>query len=93
MDPSYMHEFNPNREGFCKSIIAGRHCGLRMDWVSHIRYEANKPELPFGEFEVFIDDASGRMDVISVEIHGVMCSPEEMRQFVEDAIREKLERL
>jgi hypothetical protein len=91
MDAGYMHEFDPNRAAFCKQIVNGRHCGLSDTADVHTRYEAARPEPPFDEFSVDIyeDDCFTHL---SVQFN-VPVPNEEIRQFVEDAIREKLDRL
>lgn len=91
MDPNYMHEFNPARHGRCKTIVGGRICGLTEDWIAHIRYEQNRVRAPFENFEVAISDEYTYQ--LEVTLVGVRHPTEEMRKFVEDAIREKLERL
>lgn len=91
MDPNYLHEFNPNRHGYCKSIISGRHCGLGDIADVHVRYEQNRVRAPFENFEVAISDEYTYQ--LEVTLVGVRHPTEEMRKFVEDAIREKLESL
>jgi hypothetical protein len=94
MDATYMHEFNPNRNGWCKTIIGGRKhsqiCAGPAAAVAHVRYEANKPEPPFENFNVFVPNDCYELAVCPANPIGTM---EEIRQFVEDAIKEKLERL
>jgi len=96
MDPNYLHEFNPNRNNRCKSSVNGRICYMSEQYIAHARYAAAEAKRTegiagsFQEFQVLINDSTCDIDV---------CAPntgvpsEEMRQFVEDAIREKLESL
>jgi hypothetical protein len=90
MDPNYAHEFNPNRQGFCKSIIRGRICGLPEEWTAHIRFAEKEKELPF--FGIPEVRESEDYDKLLVIFEDVRCT-EGMRKWVEDAIREKLESL
>jgi hypothetical protein len=94
MDATYMHEFDPNRRGVCKTIVGGRKnahsCFLPEGHEVHIRFEANKPEPPFENFNVFVPNDCYELAVCLANPIGTM---EEIRQFVEDAIKEKLERL
>ncbi len=91
MDPNYLHEFNPARHGRCKTIVAGRICGLTSDWIAHTRFQDSKAETPFESFEVVEADAV--FSELHVQLFGLSIRIEDARQFVEDAIREKLERL
>jgi hypothetical protein len=95
MDPNYMHEFNPARHGRCKTIIGGRNariCGQDENGIPHIRH-TKKSEASFAEafeyFDVVFDDDGN----LRVRFGFPVIATEEMRQFVEDAIREKLESL
>jgi hypothetical protein len=88
-DPNHMHEFNPSRRGVCKTIIGSRICGGSEADAAHVLYEQNRVHAPFENFEV---RESESFDAFHIHFHGVRAT-EEMRQFVEDAIREKLESL
>lgn len=90
MDPNHMHEFNPNRQGFCKSIISGRICGLPEEWTAHVRFREKQAERdlpPFENFNVYSSFESS--DTFQVCVAGRSMSQDDVRQFVEDAIREK----
>ena len=89
MDLNYMHEYDPARHGGCKTIVSGRICGQLENYQPHIRFQARKEDALFQSFEV---RESKCFDAFHVNFCGVRAT-EEMRQFVEDAIREKLERL
>ena len=91
-----MHEFNPNLHGSCKTYVGGARnlhiCGMSAEYVAHVRWIVNesvKVVKPFEEFEV---RESESFDAFHIHFHGERAT-EEMRQFVEDAIREKLESL
>jgi hypothetical protein len=96
-DPNYMHEFSPNRNDKCKSIVSGRICGMPVEYEAHTRYAEKKlKEGPRRRLLEDFDDydvcESEDYDKLVICFNGVRAE-EEMRQFVEDAIREKLESL
>lgn len=39
-DPRHAHAFDPNRHGYCKTIVGAAHCGLGVDAPVHTRYLA-----------------------------------------------------
>jgi hypothetical protein len=98
MDPNYLHEYNPRRkDGACKTIVGGRNatiCGGLPEDVRHVRFlirqQAEAGRRPFFEFNVSIDEEYD--GYVSVRILDG-AADEDARQFIEDAIREKLERL
>jgi hypothetical protein len=90
MNPNYLHEFNPARHGRCKTIVSGRICGMDQHHLPHVRASEIKLNLPFQEFTASIDEEY--YGYIAVRIPDGDAT-EEARQFIEDAIREKLESL
>jgi hypothetical protein len=87
MDPNHVHEFNPSRKGCCKTIIGSRICGGVATDEVHTRFKPD--QALFEEFEV---RESEDYDGLFVHFPGRRAT-EGLRQFVEDAIREKLEGL
>jgi hypothetical protein len=92
-DPRYIHEFDPNCGGKCKKIISDRHCHEREDFLPHVRFREMQEEcerrIPFVTFTVH----NVGIDEMVIRFPDNAESTEEMRQFVEDAIQEKLDRL
>jgi hypothetical protein len=93
-----MHEFNPNRDGKCKAILGGRnayHCNEPEHFSPHVRFREMKEEeasrVPFVDFSVTLND--DMVDELVVYFPSNSECTEEMRQFVQDAIQEKLDRL
>jgi hypothetical protein len=90
MDPNYLHEYNPRRkDGACKTIVAGRICGMPGDFEPHIRAATADKTLPFEGFEVESGESYDRV----VIVFGDVFDTTRTLNFVEDAIREKMERL
>lgn len=38
-DPNFAHEFSPNRNGLCKTIVSGCHCHKNENDIVHVRWE------------------------------------------------------